>query len=118
METLLQQIRDKFTSLGWHKELEDHDMWVNEQEVMMNMGTLIINGQQINQQGQKKIVTQIFEVQYETDIVDVKTKNIDKSLMCRFQVLDDGNEIQYLEINFYPGEFEFFENLCKKIFNI
>lgn len=117
METLLQQIKDKFTSLGWHKELEDHDMWVNEQEVMMNMGTLIINGQQINQPGQKKIVTQIFEVQYEVDIADVETKSVDQSLMCRFQVLDDGNEIQYLEINFYPDEFEFFENLCKKIFN-
>ena len=46
METLIQQIRDKFTSLGWHKELENNDMWVNEQEVMMNIGTIIINGQQ------------------------------------------------------------------------
>lgn len=118
MEALLQQIRDKFTSLGWHKELEDHDMWVNEQEVMMNMGTIIINGRQMNQPGQKKIITQIFEVQYESTIVDIETKNVDKSLMCRFQVLDDGNETQYLEINFYPDEFVFFENLCKKIYGI
>lgn len=118
METLRQQIRDKFTSLGWNKELEDHDIWVNEQEVIMNMGTVIINGQQMNQQGQKKIITQIFEVQYESTIVDIETKNVEKSLMCRFQVLDDGNETQYLEINFYPDEFEFFENLCKKVFVI
>ena len=118
METLLQQIRDKFTSLGWNKELEDHDMWVNEQEVMVNMGTIIINGRQMNQQGQKKIISQIFEVQYESTIVDIETKNVDKSLMCRFQVLDDGNETQYLEINFYPDEFGFFENLCKKIYGI
>lgn len=118
METLRQQIRDKFTSLGWNKELEDHDVWVNEQEVMVNMGTVIINGRQIKQQEQKKIITQIFEVQYESDIVDIETKNVDKSLMCRFQVLDDGNETQYLEINFYPDEFIFFENLCGKIFNI
>ena len=118
MEALLQQIRDKFTSLGWHKELEDHDMWVNEQEVIMNMGTIIINGRQMNQPGQKKIITHIFEVQYECEVKDTETENIDESIMCRFQVLDDGNEIQYLEINFYPGEFEFFENLCKKVFVI
>ena len=118
MEALLQQIRDKFTSLGWHKELEDHDMWVNEQETMVNVGTLIINGQPIQKEGQKKIITQIFEVQYESTVVDVETKNVDKSLMCRFQVLDDGNETQYLEINFYPDEFVFFESLCKKIYGI
>lgn len=118
METLLQQIRDKFTSLGWNKELEDHDMWVNEQEVMMNMGTIIINGQQMHQQGQKKISTQIFEAQYECEVKDIETENIDKSIMCRFQVLDDGIETQYLEINFYPDEFVFFENLCKKIYGI
>lgn len=118
METLLQQIRNKFTSLGWNKEPEDQDMWVNKQEVLMDMSTVIINGRQMKQQGQKKIITQVFAVQYESTIVDIETKKVDKSLMCKFQILDDGNETQYLEINFYPEEFEFFENLCKKIYRV
>ena len=78
METLRQQIRDKFTSLGWNKELEDHDVWVNEQEVMTNMGTIIINGQQMHQQGQKKISTQIFEAQYECEVKDIDTENVEE----------------------------------------
>ena len=52
------------------------------------------------------------------EVKDIDTENVDKSIMCRFQVLDDGIETQYLEINFYPDEFEFFENLCKKIYGI
>ena len=38
--------------------------------------------------------------------------------MCWFRVWDNENLVQDVEINFYPDEFEFFENLCKKIYGI
>ena len=117
MENLKNKIREKFATLGWVKD-DTIDYWTEESEVIVNQGTLIINGQPIQQQGQKATLSKRFEICYDCPIKDVATERVDESVMCRWVVYQDDEEVQYLEVNLYPNEYDLFETICNKIFGL
>lgn len=117
MENLKNKIREKFMTLGWVKD-EVLDYWTHDQEVVRNQGTLIINGQPVQRQGEKVVVSQRFEICYDCPIKTVDTDDVHETVMCRWAVYENDDATQYLEINLYCDEYYFFEDLCKKIFGV
>ena len=115
MENLANQIKSKLESCGFACEFED-TIWIKDVQKVIQGATLIVNGQPIQQEPSYKNITMIFEILYECTVKD--EEKVDKSLMCKWEVVDDGNETQYIEINIYPDEFDFFNTLCNKIFGI
>lgn len=114
MEELKNNIRNKFDSLGWSN---DGDKWVNERKVMVNQGTtIIINGQQIQQRGQEKVIKQSFEITGNCEIEDVESKEVELSVMCKWEVMDGDEVIGYLEINI--DDYDTFNMYCNKIFGV
>lgn len=117
MEQLKEKIRERFKTLGWVKD-DVLDYWTQDSEAIVNQGTLIINGQPVQQQGQKVAVSKRFEVCYDCPITDVETEKVDETVMCRWAVYQDDDPVQYLEVNLYPDEYELFETMCNKIFGV
>lgn len=117
MEQLKEKIRERFKTLGWVKD-NVLDYWTNDSEAMVNQGTLIINGQPVQQQGQKVVVSKRFEMCYDCSIKTVDTDDVHETVMCRWAVYEDDDATQYLEVNLYLDEYDLFETLCNKIFGI
>jgi hypothetical protein len=117
MEQLKEKIRERFKTLGWTKD-DVLDYWTKDSEAVVNQGTLIINGQQIPQEGKMVTLSKRFEICYDCPITDVATKRVDNTVMCKWMVYQDDEVAQYLEVNLYPDEYELFEIMCNKIFEL
>lgn len=121
MEKLKNKIIEKIESAGF-SAIEDKDssakVWHRETTIKQPGASIVINGQHMHQQDDIHKIEQEFMTYYNVEIKDIETGEIDTSIMCWFRVWDNENLVQDVEINFYPDEFEFFENLCKKIYNI
>lgn len=119
METLKTKIIEKIESAGF-SVLEDTDTktWHRETTIKQPGASIVINGQHVHQQDDIHKIEQEFMIYYNVEIKDFETGVVDTSIMCWFRVWDNENLIQDVEINFYPDEFDFFENLCKKIYGI
>ena len=117
METLVNKIKEKLESSGFNCDVEDTH-WSKSFTQMIGGGTISINGQVMQQQGQPAKVEMLFEILYESTVRDVETEKEHRSIMCLFKVTREEETLQDLEINIYPDEFDYFNNLCGKIFNI
>lgn len=117
MTELVNNIKQKLEYSGFNCNVEDTS-WSKETFQMIGGGTISINGQVMQQQGTPVKISMLFDIVCETTVKDVETEVEDRSLMCCFKVLQDEEVVQDLEINIYPDEFDFFENLCKKIYGI
>ena len=117
METLKKQMIEKLEASGFQVDMENVS-W-KKQETHTTLGaTMTINGQRFDQPGQQITTTKHFTILYECRVSDVGEQNPHDSWMCQFEVYEGDHKVQDLEINLYPDEFEFFENLCKKIFGV
>lgn len=121
MENLKKQIIEKLEAAGF-SIIEDHvsdsKTWYRETTIKHPGASITINGQHVHQQDDIHKIEQQFMIYYNVEIKDVETGEIATSIMCWFRVWDNENLVQDVEINFYPDEFVFFENFCKKIFGI
>ena len=121
MEKLKNKIIEKIESAGF-SILEDQELngktWYRETTIKQPGASITINGQHVHQHDDIHKIEQEFMIYYNVEIKDIVTGEIDTSIMCWFRVWDNENLVQDVEINFYPDEFEFFENLCKKIYGI
>ena len=116
MEELVKQIQAKFDSLKWNKSSDNH--WDIAQDIPVSPSVIFVNGKPVQQPEQKRGIKKTFEMYYPCEIKDIHTGIIEKTVMCTFNVTEEGMEVQHLEINVYPGELDFFNNLSKKIFGI
>lgn len=117
METLKQKIKEHLESNGFEMDMENVS-W-KKQETHTTLGaTMTINGQRFEQPGQQINVTKHFTILYECRISDVGEQDPHDSLMCQFEVYEGDHKVQDLEINIYPDELDFFNNLSRKIFDI
>ena len=117
MTELVDKIKERLESSGFNCEFDD-TIWIKDFQQVVQGGTLIVNGQPIQQESSYRNITMIFEICYECDIKDADTGNVDKSLMCGFQVIVDGEHTQHLEINLYKDDYDFFNRLITQIFGI
>ena len=121
METLKKQIIEKIESAGF-SVIEDENssakVWHRETTIKQPGASIVINGQHMHQQDDIHKIEQEFMIYYNVEIKDIETGTVDTSIMCWFRVWDNENLTQDVEINFYPDEFEFFNNLCNKIFGV
>lgn len=121
MENLKKQIIEKLEAAGFsiiEDHVSDNKTWYRETTIKQPGASITINGQHVHQQDNIHKIEQQFMIYYNVEIKDVETGEIDTSIMCWFRVWDNENLVQDVEINFYPDEFVFFENFCKKIFGI
>ena len=122
METLKQKIKEHLESNGFEIDMENVS-W-RKQETAQTKGSIVnINGQTFQQPGKQITITKHFTILYECRISDVSEHDTDdslicQSLMCNFEVYEGDHQIQDLEINIYPDEFDFFTNLTRKIFGV
>ena len=117
METLKHKIKEHLESAGFQVDMKNVSWKKTEVHTTQGM-TMNINGQTFQQPGQQINVTKHFTILYECLVSDSDGQDPHDSLMCSFEVFEGDHQVQDLEINIYPDEFEFFENLCKKIYGI
>ena len=117
MDTLLNHFKTKFKELGWEKHC-DLDYWDFSEEIPINPGAMFINGKPVKQDSVKKEITKSFDVVCDCSVTDLLTGKCDKSLLCNFTIAEDGVVTQQFEINIYPDEIEFFDNLANKFFRL
>ena len=108
---------DTLEAAGFQVDMEDVS-WKKQETHMTGGATMSINGQTFEQPGQHITVTKHFTILYDCLVSDVDGQNSHDSLMCQFEIYEGDHKVQDLEINLYPDEFVFFENLCKKIYGI
>lgn len=121
METLKKQMIEKLEAAGFsviEDEVSSAKIWRRETTIKQSGASFVINGQHLYQQDDIHKIEQKFVTYYNVEIKDSETGAVDTSIMCWFRVWDNEDLIQDVEINFYPDEFGFFENLCKKIYGI
>ena len=121
METLKKKIIERLESAGFKLKddpISDEKVWCRKTTITQPGASIVINGQHMHQPGEKHEIDQEFMLYYNLDVKDVETGRVDTSIMCWFRVWDNEQLIQDIEINFYPDEFDYFNNLCGKIFNI
>ena len=117
METLKKQIIEKLETSGFQVDMENVS-W-KKQDTARTGGSIVnINGQTFQQPGQEISITKHFTILYECWVSDVGEQNPHDSLMCQFEVYEGDHKVQDLEINIYPDEIDFFNNLSRKIFGI
>lgn len=117
MENLKKQIIEKLEAGGFQVDMENVS-W-RKQETAQTQGSIVnINGQTFQQPGQQITITKHFTILYECRVSDVGEQNPHDSLMCQFEVYEGDHKVQDLEINIYPDEIDFFNNLSRKIFGI
>lgn len=117
MEELRKKIKEYLESNGFEVDMENVSWKKTEVHTSQGM-TMNINGQTFQQPGQQITVTKHFTILYECVVSDVGRQDPHDSLMCQFEVYEGDHKVQDLEINIYPDEIDFFNNLCGKIFNI
>lgn len=117
METLKKQIIEKLKAAGFQVDMENVS-W-KKQETTQTQGSIVnINGQTFQQPGQQITITKHFTILYECRVSDVGEQNPHDSLMCQFEVYEGDHKVQDLDINIYPDEIDFFNNLSRKIFGV
>ena len=124
METLKQKIKEHLESNGFEMDMENVS-WKKTETHMTGGATMSINGQTFQQPGQtfqqpgQQInVTKHFTILYDCLISDAGGQNPHDSLMCSFEVYEGDHQVQYIEINIYCDEFDFFTTLTRKIFGV
>lgn len=117
METLKKKIIERLESAGFEVDMENVS-WKKQESVMTGGATMSINGQTFQQPGQQITITKHFTILYECVVSDVGGQDPHDSLMCQFEVYEGDHKVQDLDINIYPDEIDFFNNLTRKIFNI
>ena len=115
METLKQKIKEHLESNGFEMDMENAS-WKKTDIRTTGGATMTINGQTFQQPGQQINVTKHFTILYDCLVSDADGQNPHDSLMCSFEVYEGDHQVQDLEINIYLDEFDFFNNLTKKIF--
>ena len=117
MENLKKQIIEKLEAGGFQVDMENVS-W-RKQETAQTQGSIVnINGQTFQQPGQQITITKHFTILYECRVSDVGEQNPHDSLMCQFEIYEGDHKVQDLEINVYPDEIDFFNNLSRKIFGV
>ena len=117
METLEQKIKDHLESNGFEMDMENVS-WKKQETNTTGGATISINGQTFQQPGQQITVTKHFTILYDCLVSDTDGQDPHNSLMCQFEVYEGDHQVQDLEINIYPDEIDFFNNLSRKIFGI
>ena len=117
METLKQKIKEHLESNGFEVDMENVS-WKKTETHMTGGATMSINGQTFQQPGQQINVTKHFTILYDCTVSDVDGQDPHDSLMCNFEVYEGDHQVQDLEINIYCDEFDFFNNLTRKIFGV
>jgi hypothetical protein len=117
METLKQQMIEKLEASGFQVDMENIS-WKKQETTRTGGSVVNINGQTFQQPGQEINITKHFTILYECSVSDVGEQNPHNSLMCNFEVYEGDHKVQDLEINIYPDEIDFFNNLSRKIFGI
>lgn len=116
MDALKTHMQEKIESFGF--SCSSDNKWIKEDKIEQAGAQIIINGQKYQQKGETHDIKKEFSIMYETEILTPETGKTDKCIMCGFKIHDNDNIVQDMEINIYPGEFDFFEDLCKKLFNL
>ena len=117
METLKKKIIERLESVGFEVDMESVS-WKKQETIMTGGATMSINGQTFQQPGQQITITKHFTILYECVVSDAEGQDPHNSLMCQFEVYEGDHRVQDLDINIYPNEIDFFNNLIHKIFNI
>ena len=117
MENLKKQIIEKLEAAGFQVDMENIS-WKNQETAQTGGSIVNINGQTFQQPGQQITITKHFTILYECRVSDAGEQNPHDSLMCQFEVYEGDHKVQDLEINIYPDEIDFFNNLSRKIFGI
>lgn len=117
MEKLKQKIKEYLESNGFEMDMENVS-WKKTDAYMTGGATMSINGQTFQQPGQQITVNKHFTILYDCLVSDMDGQNPHDSLMCNFEVFEGDHQVQDLEINIYFDEFDFFSNLCRKIFGV
>ena len=117
MEELRQKIKEHLESNGFEIDMENVS-WKKTDVHMTGGATMSINGQTFQQPGQQITVTKHFTILYECRVSDVGEHDPHDSLMCQFEVYEGDHKVQDLEINIYPDEMDFFNNISRKIFGV
>lgn len=112
MENLKKEISDFLESNGFTRTDDTFELI---RKVQQPGRTLIINGQQIQEQSQEIQYKFMFSFDSECDIEDVNTGKIDNTIMCRFYsgIIDQEPQVDTY-LNFYSNDIELIKiNLCK-----
>ena len=72
MTELVDKIKERLESSGFNCEFDD-TIWIKDFQQVVQGGTLIVNGQPIQQESSYRNITMIFEICYECDIKDADT---------------------------------------------
>lgn len=111
-------INNRLTSVGFKKD-ESIDRWVNDTQIRVGGGVMIINGRRQEMQGEIHNIKQIVEIFGEGSMVDVDTKIEEPFVQVDFTIEENGKvEYANTQFCFFPDEQQFFSFLINKIFGI
>lgn len=117
MEQLRSKIKERLEKVGFAYN-EQTSTWSKIQRQQVSGGTISINGQ-IIQQPSATITLEMNVSNFgECTVTDVKSGKDDVSILLQFQVLQNKELIQHLEINLYNNEYKMFDDLVTKIFKV
>lgn len=117
MEQLLEKIKNRLEKVGFAYN-EQTSTWSKIQRQQVSGGTISINGQVIQQPSTTITLEMNVSNFGECTVTDVKSGKDDVSILLQFQVLQNKELIQHLEINLYNNEYKMFDDLVTKIFNV
>lgn len=117
MEQLLEKIKNRLEKVGFAYN-EQTSTWSKIQKQQVSGGTISINGQVIQQPSTTITLEMNVSNFGECTVTDVKSGKDDVSILLQFQVLQNKELIQHLEINLYNNEYKMFDDLVTKIFKV
>lgn len=117
MEQLLEKIKNRLEKVGFAYN-EQTSTWSKIQRQQVSGGTISINGQVIQQPSTTVTLEMNVSNFGECTVTDVKSGKDDVSILLQFQVLQNKELIQHLEINLYDNEYKMFDDLVTKIFKV
>jgi hypothetical protein len=117
MEQLRLKIKERLEKVGFAYN-EQTSTWSKIQRQQVSGGTISINGQVIQQPSTTITLEMNISDLGECTVTDVKSGKDDVSILLQFQVLQNKELIQHLEINLYNNEYKMFDDLVTKIFKV
>ena len=117
MEQLILKIKERLEKVGFAYN-EQTSTWSKIQRQQVNGGTISINGQVMQQHPTFITLEMNVSDLGECTVTDVKSGKDDISILLQFQVLQNKELIQHLEINLYNNEYRMFDDLVTKIFKV
>lgn len=117
MEQLLEKIKNRLEKVGFAYNKQT-STWSKIQRQQVSGGTISINGQVIQQPSTTITLEMNVSNFGECTVTDVKSGKDDVSILLQFQVLQNKELIQHLEINLYNNEYKMFDDLVTKIFKV